>query len=275
MKNSASLIAVFIFLLAGACPAQQIDQEGAADHPLLSRIPGYFIGDQSVKDFDSYTSPYIDKENVWEGKTTRTNYSLKEGTKGHSFIQIVRNYENAVKKLKGKTMLSNDRIFHGKIEKNGGITYVSAEAFNEGNDYTLIIVETKKMDDEVTIDAAALNAGIAENGKIAVYGIYFDTGKSAIKPESQPTLDQIVKLLTQHAGLKLSVVGHTDSDGSAEANMRLSADRASAVVKTLVGLGIQPARLKSAGVGMYCPVETNRTEAGKAKNRRVELVEIF
>ena len=222
-----------------------------------------------------YTSPYIEKDNVWEGKLTQTNYSLKEGSKEFSFIQIVRNYENAVKKLGGKILLSETRILHAKIEKNKAVTYVSVEAFNDGWDYTLIIVESKPMEDEVTIDAASLNKGISETGKIAVYGIYFDTGKADIKPESKPTIDEIVKMLKQNSALKLFVVGHTDSDGKLEANMKLSSDRAASVVKALIDNGIQAARLKSSGVGPYCPVESNRTEEGKAKNRRVELVEMF
>ena len=82
-------------------------------------------------------------------------------------------------------------------------------------------------------------------------------------------------MLKQNAALKLFVVGHTDSDGKLEANMKLSSDRAASVVKALIENGIQAARLKSSGVGPYCPVESNRTEEGKAKNRRVELVEMF
>lgn len=275
MKKSPVFFVLFVLILYSISFAQEEDKEGSKDHPLLSRIPGYYISDQINKDFDVYTSPYIDKDNVWEGKLTQINYSLKEGSKEFSFIQIVRNYENAVKKLGGKILLSETRILHAKIEKNKGLTYVSVEAFNDGWDYTLIIVESKPMEDEVTIDVASLNKGISETGKIAVYGIYFDTGKSDIKPESKPTIDEIVKMLKQNAALKLFVVGHTDSDGKLEANMKLSSDRAASVVKALIENGIQTARLKSSGVGPYCPVESNRTEEGKAKNRRVELVEMF
>jgi outer membrane protein OmpA-like peptidoglycan-associated protein len=271
----AVFLALAILIIPSVFLAQEQDKEGSQDHPLLSRIPNYYISDQKVKDFDSYTSPYIDKDNVWEGKLTQINYSVKEGTKELSFIQIIRNYENAVKKLGGKIFFSETRIMHAKIEKNKGVTYVSAEAFNDGRDYTLIIVEGKPMEDEVTVDAASLNKGIAETGKVAVYGIYFDTGKSEIKPESKPTLDEIVKMLKQDAKLKLFVVGHTDIEGTLEANMKLSADRAASVVKALAENGIQASRLKSAGVGPYSPVESNRTDEGKAKNRRVELVEMF
>jgi outer membrane protein OmpA-like peptidoglycan-associated protein len=275
MKKFSSFLIFTILILTSISFAQETDKDGTQDHPLLSRIPNYYISDQIVKDFDVFTSPYIDKDNVWEGKFTQTNYSHIEGTKELSFIQIVRNYENSVKKLGGKTLLSDGRVYHGKIEKNKGVTYISAEAFNEGRDYTLIIVENKPMEDEVTIDAAALNQGISETGKVAVYGIYFDSGKSVIKPESKPTIDEIVKMLQQSPKLKIFIVGHTDSDGSVESNMKLSSDRAAAVVKALTENGISASRLKSSGVGPYCPVESNHTEEGKAKNRRVELVEML
>jgi outer membrane protein OmpA-like peptidoglycan-associated protein len=275
MKKISALLALAILIFSSISFAQEEDKEGSKDHPLLSRIPSYYISEQIIKDFDVYTSPYIETDNVWEGKLTQINYSLKEGSKEFSFIQIVRNYENAVKKLGGKILLSETRILNAQIEKNKGVTYVSVEAFNDGRDYTLIIVENKPMEDEVTIDAASMNKGISETGKIAVYGIYFDTGKSDIKPESKPTIDEIVKMLKQNSTLKLFVVGHTDSDGKLESNMKLSSDRAASVVKALIENGIQAARLKSSGVGPYCPVESNRTEEGKAKNRRVELVEMF
>ena len=198
MKKISALLVTVILIFSSISFAQEKDKEGSKDHPLLSRIPGYYISEQIIKDFDVYTSPYMEKDNVWEGKLTQINYSLKEGSKEFSFIQIVRNYENAVKKLGGKILLSETRILHAKIEKNKAVTYVSAEAFNDGRDYTLIIVENKPMEDEVTIDAASLNKGISETGKIAVYGIYFDTGKSDIKPESKPTIDEIVKMLKQN-----------------------------------------------------------------------------
>jgi OmpA-OmpF porin, OOP family len=275
MKKISALLIPAILIFTSISFAQEEDKESSKDHPLLSRIPGYYISEQINKDFDVYTSPYIESDNVWEGKLTQTNYSAKEGSKELSFIQIVRNYENAIKKLGGKILLSETRILNAKIEKNKGVTYVSVEAFNDGRDYTLIIVENKPMEDKVTIDAASLNRGISETGKIAVYGIYFDTGKSEIKPESKPTIDEIVKMLKQNSKLKLFVVGHTDIDGSLESNMKLSSDRAASVLKALIENGIQAARLKSGGVGPYCPVESNHTEEGKAKNRRVELVEMF
>ncbi len=146
-------------------------------------------------------------------------------------------------------------------------------AFNDGAEYSLVIVEAAPMEQVVVADAAALAKGLAAEGRIALYGIYFDTGKSVVKPESAPTLEQVVKLLKQNAAMQLFVVGHTDGTGPLDANVKLSNERAAAVVKELVGRGIAAARLKAAGVGPWSPLATNRTEEGKAKNRRVELVE--
>lgn len=106
-----------------------------------------------------------------------------------------------------------------------------------------------------------------------LYGIYFDTGKAEIKPESEPAFGEITKLLQADPKLKLYVVGHTDNVGVFDYNLKLSKDRADAVVKALTGkYEIAAARLQPFGAGPVAPVESNTTEDGRAKNRRVELV---
>jgi outer membrane protein OmpA-like peptidoglycan-associated protein len=125
----------------------------------------------------------------------------------------------------------------------------------------------------VTINAAAMAKDISSTGHVALYGIYFDTDKADLKPESQPTLQEIAKLLKQDASLKLYIVGHTDNVGGFDYNTALSERRAVAVVKELTTRhGIAGTRLKPAGVGMLSPVAPNDGEEGRAKNRRVELV---
>ncbi len=125
----------------------------------------------------------------------------------------------------------------------------------------------------VTVDASAMAKSIAAQGTIALYGIYFDTDKAELKPESGPTLEEIAKLLQGDAGLRLYVVGHTDGVGGFDYNMDLSKRRAQAVVQKLVGkYGVAGGRLKSAGVGFLAPVGSNEDEEGRAMNRRVELV---
>jgi len=125
----------------------------------------------------------------------------------------------------------------------------------------------------VTIDAAAMAKDISSTGHVALYGIYFDTDKVDLKPESQPTLQEIATLLKQDPSLRLYIVGHTDNVGGFDYNIDLSERRAAAVVKELTAKhGIAGARLKPAGVGMLAPVAPNDSEQGRAKNRRVELV---
>jgi outer membrane protein OmpA-like peptidoglycan-associated protein len=269
--------AAFVLLLAlvGAAETDaQKDVEGSQDHPLLTRMPGYYLSGYDVKDFDSSENAYVSgPEGRWEGKRTQLDYAVKEGAKQVSMTQIARNYENALRKIGAQIAFTDGRTTVAKLKKGNGITWVQAQAFNDGRDYQLLIVEPKPMEQAVTADAAALQQGIAAAGKVAVYGIYFDTGQATIKSESAPTLGEIVKMLTQSPRLQIYVVGHTDGTGPLETNLKLSADRAASVVKALVERGIEASRLRPAGVGPYCPEATNRTEEGRAKNRRVELVE--
>ncbi|HUI31364.1 MAG TPA: OmpA family protein [Candidatus Acidoferrales bacterium] len=274
MRNVLSALFIVLVTVSFTWAQEEKDVEGGQDHPLLSRMPGFYMSDYSQKDFDSYQSDYIEGDaGRWEGKLTNLSYHIKTGARQVSMVQIERNYENAVKKLGGKILYHDERVLNAKIEKDGTVTYVSVQAFNDGINYQLIIVESKEMEQEVTADAAALSESIASTGKAAVYGIYFDTGKFDVKPESGPALDEITKLLKQNPSLALYVVGHTDNVGTLESNLKLSANRADAVVKALIGRGIDGSRLKSSGVGPYCPVASNATDEGKAKNRRVELVQ--
>jgi OOP family OmpA-OmpF porin len=274
LRNTIVGLLLVLFTGSPGFAQDETDVKGSLDHPLFTRMPGYYISDYSVKEFDQYTSPYATgQDQNWEGKITRLEYYIKTGAKQASMLQIARNYENAVKKIGGKILASEGRVIEGKIEKNGGVTYVHVEAYNDGRNYGVIVVETGAMKQDVVADAAALNASITATGKAAVYGIYFDTGKSVVKPESNPSLEEITKLLKQNGALTLYVVGHTDNVGALDNNLKLSADRADAVAKALIGRGIAASRLKGAGVGPYCPVASNHTEEGKARNRRVELVE--
>jgi OmpA-OmpF porin, OOP family len=134
-------------------------------------------------------------------------------------------------------------------------------------------VEKKAMAQDIVANADVFSNDLKATGHSAVYGIYFDTGKSEIKPESGQAIGEIAKLLKNDAGLKVYVVGHTDNMGGLESNMKLSRDRADAVVQALVrDHGIIASRLSPYGAGPYAPVASNDTEEGKAKNRRVELV---
>ena len=137
------------------------------------------------------------------------------------------------------------------------------------------VVDAKPMETKmVTVTAEEMAATVAQKGGVALYGIYFDFNKVDVKPESDPTLSEIARLLSKNAALNLLVVGHTDNVGSFDFNRDLSQRRANAVVEALVKRHqIDAKRLMPVGVSFACPVASNRTEDGRAKNRRVEIVE--
>lgn len=102
--------------------------------------------------------------------------------------------------------------------------------------------------------------------------ILFETAKARIKPVSYGILDSVVQVLNDYPKIEIRIEGHTDSDGSDSYNLRLSKQRAAAVYDYIVSKGIDASRLSSEGYGETQPIDTNRTSAGKANNRRVEFV---
>jgi OmpA-OmpF porin, OOP family len=164
-----------------------------------------------------------------------------------------------------------NRWTNGKILKDGQETWFEAHKGN--GKIWLRIVEKQAMEQTIVADAAAFSSDIRATGHAAIYGIYFDTGKSTIKPESAQAIAEIAKLLNNDPSLKIFVVGHTDNQGGVDSNVKLSQDRATAVLQALVrNHGIAAARLRPYGCGLFSPVASNDTEEGRAKNRRVELV---
>lgn len=252
----------------------------------------------------------LSKSERLEGKITRITYKAPED---RSTLEIYRNYESALKEagfeilfasageelgkysdwpehlyeflnpLRGdaKHVLAGDasyqRYLSAKLSLPEGDVYVS---FYVSLDFyrwpmtQLDVIEVKPMEiGLVRVNADALAKDITRTGHVAIYGIYFDTGKADVRPESEPVLKEIAKLLQQNPKLKLYVVGHTDNVGDSTYNMKLSQARAHAVVKVLVSnYGVEANRLKAHGVGPLAPVASNKTEEGRAKNRRVELV---
>jgi outer membrane protein OmpA-like peptidoglycan-associated protein len=120
-----------------------------------------------------------------------------------------------------------------------------------------------------------LRQQLDEAGKIVTHGILFDSGSAKIKAESYKTLADIGQLLTDDPKLRLSIDGHTDSDGADDYNLKLSQDRANSVRAYLEeNYKVDAARLEAKGWGEAKPIDTNSTPEGKANNRRVELVKL-
>jgi OOP family OmpA-OmpF porin len=146
--------------------------------------------------------------------------------------------------------------------------------FNLKNGYFLTVVEKKALNVRASLlPAEAMKRELDTKGHVALY-INFDFDKADIKPDSHPIIDQMVKLLKDNPGLRLTVEGHTDNAGAPDYNRKLSDARARSVVAALTSRGIEAGRLKAVGYGQDKPVADNSTDDGKAKNRRVELVKL-
>jgi outer membrane protein OmpA-like peptidoglycan-associated protein len=278
--------AIFILLCSGFAAADKLsDRPGFKDTTLFTRMPHYYLVNPNAVKEQQY--------DFCEFKVTKDNKTVTQRVEGHKLIylyefdrsagappsglQIARNYQNAVLKIGGEVLYdgashrdSYDRMTF-RLTKEG--KEIWAEVMNEGIAYYLTIVERQAMQQDVAANADALRDGLARNGHVEVPGIFFDFAKSDIKPESEPALKELAKLLGISPSLKVWVVGHTDNVGSAESNVTLSRARAAAVVKALTGrFNINAVRLAAQGVGPFAPVATNTTDEGRARNRRVELV---
>src|SRR5712664_26910 len=300
------LLLALLFLAPTAAGAQTRDVAGAKDFPGIGRFGGSIISGYQVKDFDAariQAAPFKNDKPAdarrLEGRVTRIAYRTHPGP---SILEVSRNFETQLTKAGFETLLACDtdacgaipfteaidtlpvpqmwvdgfnyRYFAGRKTEGGRETYASVLVSQNNQEiYAQVTVAELGAIENKLVDAAAMAKGLGETGHIALYGIYFDTDKAVLKPESRPTLEQIAKLLASQPQLNVFIVGHTDSQGAYDYNLDLSKRRAEAVAAELVkSFRIPQARLRTAGVGLLAPVGTNVSEAGRALNRRVELV---
>jgi outer membrane protein OmpA-like peptidoglycan-associated protein len=245
---------------------------------MVPRFPGYYISGYDAQEFAGHEFEVgDDKYQRVEGRYWSIDYALRDGTKVPGPLMIARNYANAAAKHGGTTI-------HEAVDESGGVVtarfsnagttvWLQAQIANRGEMYTLVIVEAAVMAQKVEFTAAELRRALDEKGSVALHGILFDTGKATIKPESASALAPVGELLAASPDLAIEIQGHTDNVGAAPANLALSKQRADAVKTYLVRtFAVDAARLTSVGFGDTKPVADNRTDDGRARNRRVELV---
>jgi outer membrane protein OmpA-like peptidoglycan-associated protein len=268
------LISLVVAGLGATHPAAWArDAAGCQDTSLFTRMPRYSIDRCAEAEFDQEKVTTADGQITVAGRKTVLTYGVSPGTAPASSAEILGNYQNAIKAVGGAVTWSSRFHAHLRLEQGGRKTWVKVSALNPSS-YSLTIVEERGMRQVVQADADAWLKDILATGRAAVYGIYFDTDKAVVKAESEPTLAEMAKLLKGNPNLNVYIVGHTDSTGAYEHNVQLSRERAGAVVSALVAKHRIPAgRLQAAGVGPLSPAASNRGEEGRAKNRRVELVE--
>ena len=271
----AWLPAVVLSLVSLPVLAQ--DDPSVKDHPGIPRFPGTVITGGVQQDFGAHEFNLGgEKMQRVEGRYWRIDYVPKEGGKVPGPLQMSRNYGNAFKKQGGAVLMEQVDAGGGqatmRMPAGGSTTWMEVNINNSGEQLTLVIVEEAPLEQKIEITAAAMASALAASGRIAVYGILFDTGKDVIKPESQPVLAEIATLLQGDPALKLRIEGHTDNVGKPADNAALSKRRADSVKRWLVAKGVADARLEAAGLGDTKPVAPNAGDDGRAKNRRVELV---
>lgn len=286
-----------VLCLPSLAEAQQ-DADGCKDHPLFNRMPNHYIAKCETSPFEmrrfAVAQPKGDPKLVEvEGRWTAIAYRPVEGSAQTSGLQIQRNFQNAAKaaggtvegsfaewckfELDASFKLGNNCTNMGstlKFAKDGKETWVFVNAtsatytgYQDG--YSLMILEREVMSQDIV--ANELLDRINKDGMVALY-LNFATGSATIEASSNSQLDQIATMLKSAPQLSVEVAGHTDNVGAADANMKLSEARATAVAQALVSRGIPAARVTAKGYGPTAPIADNRTEDGRAKNRRVELV---
>lgn len=276
---SVGIILLSAFLLSAASLAgapqqsKDADAKGCADHPLFTRMQHMHIALCKPLDFDQFlfktgkgaTTPV-------EGRRLDIRYQINTGNKPPSPLAIIRNHQQAIAAIGGTMRYEDPRYTTLMVAKDGKEIWAQVDTA-WGGGYYLTIVEKQAMTQEVTASAELFQSGLRTSGHVEVPGIFFDTGKSVLKPESDAAVAEVAKLLTADPALKVFVVGHTDSVAALDLNLKLSQARADAVVQALVGKhAIAATRLVGKGVGPLAPVASNDSEEGRTKNRRVELV---
>jgi outer membrane protein OmpA-like peptidoglycan-associated protein len=278
------IVRVFMFALSLALPLLAVagdDIAGSKDHPLLTRYPGSYISEYS-KAYNATEFKFGKGDNpttqTVEGDTTSLRYFYGSPETQASPLQIIRNYQNAIRQIGGEVVY--ERL---PSEGDGGETTLKVHTGGKDvwvklvpdiygaptQDYLLVVTEVAAMAQAVT--ANQLRDELDKNGFITLH-VNFDTGKSVLKPDDLATMQQVAMMMKASPALKLRVEGHTDNVGDAASNKALSEARANSVMDAIVQAGVPAERLGAAGFGQERPVADNRSEEGRAKNRRVELV---
>lgn len=279
--------------------------EDGEDHPLVSRYPGTSISHYDYKEFEEaqilLSKPYqqngkwvADKLLPLEGQVTYIHYRKPDTV---SALQIFRNYQAAFAKggfkelfvcnrpctetnlgsfqdlLKARDLYLNYSNDNQYIAAQNGNVYISMFV-NDGGVWLFVIEQGEMATDKISVVGnSPIADALNKAGRVDVYGLTFDTGKSTLKPTSKTTLDELAKILNDNPQISLDVIGHTDNVGTPDSNLKLSQERSDVVVAALVSeYGVNPSRLNPTGKGQSQPVASNDTEKGKATNRRVEFV---
>jgi outer membrane protein OmpA-like peptidoglycan-associated protein len=209
-----------------------------------------------------------------KGKYWHLRYLIKDANgktdRDVSREEIVQNYKEAALEKGGSILYEKGYLLTFTLtRKDGGTTWAFLSA-GDGS-YNLDIIDEAAFKKQLTFDAEEMRKALDEEGHVAIYGIYFDNDRAALKLGAEKVLIEMVILMKNNPDLAIEIQGHTDNAGSADHNLDLSTRRAETVKRFLLTYGIEAPRMVPKGYGEEKPVAPNDTEEGRAMNRRVEL----
>src|SRR5690606_15726245 len=278
-----------LLLLAGlaVAPAAFASDE-CKPHSLFTPMQGYQVYDCAYSDFDAkdipvrMTSDVEAEQKTVEGIYEYVEYAIQDGVNPSSPLKILRNHLAAARAMGAEIIMepgagshavsewasTQEQIATVRLQRNGRAYWVHLGSVNGGDYYGIASMSPEPMVQEV--EGNELLEQFASQGFVAL-DVHFDTGKATLRPESAEGLDRAAAMLQQAPAVRAEVGGHTDNVGKPESNRLLSQQRAESVRAALVQRGVAADRLTAKGYGDTVPVADNRSEAGRAANRRVEV----
>ncbi|MCL8008765.1 OmpA family protein [Gelidibacter japonicus] len=283
MKNSSLKFSslLIMFCVTSLLFAQEMDAEGCKDHPFFNRLENYYI-DGCKENYNEYEFMMgNDKTQILEGTLIDILYTYDGpfGPNLPSKLQVIRNYENAIAKMGGQKVYSRTTddggwtgaTFH--LQKDGSEYWLGIYDLinNPVDQFTFVLLTVQGMKQEITANEMfeKINSGLP----ITLY-INFETGKSAIKSDSENIVEELYQMMNENPDLKILVEGHTDNVGNKSSNQSLSEKRAASLKTALVTKGISSSKIETVGFGQDQPLADNSTDEGRAKNRRIEIKKI-
>lgn len=267
------LACLFLLALPGVAKASE-----RAPHPLFSPMAGYTVSMREEQEFAAraFMVGRDGKEQMVEGRLLKVGYLRDSGLSSQTGLAVIANHRNALQKMGAEIVYTHGTpdapvLLIFRLKRDGGLIWGEIDTTAGGNDFLITTLAVAQMKQEVT--GQELADGLARDGRVALYGIHFDTAKATLRPDSERELKAIADMLKANPARNVYVVGHTDNVGSLAANLTLSQQRADAVVSALTSrFGIAPGRLAARGVAQLSPVASNASEEGRQRNRRVEVV---
>lgn len=277
-----------------------VSSAALGEFPYFTIPEGYLSAATKSVDFGQAAFWTGDRNEIVEGKTYSTGIVAdKKNGKTYSGLEVARNIEHVVTSAGGVKVFSgkwpregfgadeskaamseigweaacwpNNLIQTYLLRRPNGLTWVRACTGNGGRSGLIVVDAEDFKPTAKLLPASKLKQELDSSGKVALQ-VNFATDKTQILPDSMPQIQQVVQLLNDDPALKLAINGHTDNTGATARNQTLSEGRAQSVVKAITSKGIDASRLTAKGYGDTQPVADNATDAGKASNRRVELV---